>query len=84
MASQKAIFPRDTGLQVRMLVTLFLLGLLYVALVGVCSPPAPGATVMIVVIGALTFAQLFLSDKLALRSMGARRSRPRRPRGCTR
>ena len=34
MASQKAIFPRDTGLQFRMLLTLFLLGLLYVALRG--------------------------------------------------
>ncbi len=42
MASQKAIFPRDTGLQVRMLFTLFLLGLLYVALVGVMLAAGAG------------------------------------------
>src|SRR5829696_7743146 len=35
MARQRAVFPRDTGLQTRMLLTLFLLGLLYVAFVGV-------------------------------------------------
>ncbi len=76
MASQKAIFPRDTGLQVRMVFTLFLLGLLYVALVGVMLAAGATATLMIVVIGALTFAQLFFSDKLALRSMGAREVSP--------
>ena len=31
---QRAIFPRDKGLQSRMLLTLFLLGLLYVVLIG--------------------------------------------------
>ena len=76
MASQKAIFPRDTGLQARMLLTMFLLGLLYVALVGVMIAAGAGAVFMIVVVGGLTLAQLFFSDKLALRAMGAREVSP--------
>jgi heat shock protein HtpX len=76
VASQKAIFPRDTGLQARMLLTMFLLGLLYVALVGVMIAAGAGAVLMIVVIGGLTLAQLFFSDKLALRAMGAREVSP--------
>ncbi len=76
MANQKAIFPRDTGLQVRMLVTLFLLGLLYVAFAAVLFSAGAGVGVMVVVIGALTLSQLFLSDKLALKSMGAKEVSP--------
>ena len=76
MATQKAIFPRDTGLQVRMLITLFLLGLLYVAFAAVLFSAGAGVGVMVVVIGALSLSQLFLSDKLALRSMGAKEVSP--------
>jgi len=76
MATQKAIFPRDTGLQIRMLVTLFLLGLLYVAFAAVLFSAGAGVGVMVVVIAALTLSQLFLSDKLALASMGAKEVSP--------
>jgi heat shock protein HtpX len=76
MATQKTSFGRDAGLQFRMLATMFLLGLLYVAFVGVMFAAGAGAVMMVVVIGALTLAQLFLSDKLALRSMGAREVTP--------
>ena len=76
MASQKAIFPRDAGLQFRMLITMFLLGLLYVAFVVALLSAGAGVAVMLVVIGGLTLAQLFLSDKLALRAMGAREVTP--------
>ncbi len=76
MPTQKAIFPRDTGLQVRMLVTMFLLGLLYVAFAAVLFSAGAGVGVMVVVIGALTLSQLFLSDKLALASMGAKEVSP--------
>ena len=72
MATQKTSFGRDTGLQIRMLGTMFLLGLLYVAFVGVMFTAGAGAVTMVVVIGALTLAQLFLSDKLALRAMGSK------------
>jgi heat shock protein HtpX len=71
-ARQRAIFPRDTGLQIRMLATMFLLGLLYVALVGALLAAGTGLVVMVVIIAGLSFAQLFFSDKLALAAMGAK------------
>jgi len=76
MAAQRAIFPRDWGLQSRMLLTMFLLGLVYVAFVGVLITAGAGAVTMVVIIGALTFAQLFLSDKLGLAAMGAKEVSP--------
>jgi heat shock protein HtpX len=72
MARTKTSFGRDPGLQARMLFTMFLLGLLYAALVGVLLVSGAGFAIMIVVIAGLLLAQLFLSDKLALASMGAK------------
>jgi heat shock protein HtpX len=76
MARQRTVFPRDTGLQVRMLVTLFLLGLLYVAFVAALAAAGAGAITLVVVVGLLTLAQLFLSDKLGLAAMGAKEVSP--------
>jgi heat shock protein HtpX len=76
MAQQRAAFGRDTGLQARMLLTLFLLGLLYVGFVVVLLSLGAGAVTILVVVGALTLGQLFLSDKLALASMGAKEVSP--------
>ncbi len=76
MARQKAVFPRDTGLQTRMLLTLFLLGLLYVVFIGVLVTAGAGVVTIVVVMGALSFAQLFFSDKLALSAMGAKQVSP--------
>ena len=67
----RTAYGRDRGLQARMLVTMLLLGLLYVALVAVLVWAGVGAVVMLVVVAGLALAQLFLSDKLALRAMGA-------------
>src|SRR4051795_6313264 len=65
-------FGRDTGLQVRMTVTLFLLGALYVALVvALLGSGVNGGTVAIIA-GGLALVNLFASDKLALAAMGAR------------
>src|ERR687885_2638069 len=72
MARPRTVFPRDTGLQFRMLFTLFLLGLLYAAFVAVLLSAGAGVGVMVVVIGGIALAQLFLSDKLALAAMGAK------------
>jgi heat shock protein HtpX len=72
MARTKTSFGRDPGLQFRMLITIFLLGLLYAALVGAMFAAGAGAAIMLVVIAGLIGAQLFLSDKLALASMGAK------------
>ncbi len=65
-------FGKDTGLQIRMTVTLFLLGAIYVALVvTLLAVGASGVTVAIIA-GGLAALNLFASDKLALAAMGAR------------
>ena len=75
MASPKS-FGRDTGLQTRMLLTLFLLGLVYAVLVGALIAAGAGAITIAVVAGLLFLLQLFTSDKIALYSMGAREVTP--------
>jgi heat shock protein HtpX len=69
-------FGRDPGLQARMLVTLFLLGLVYAVLIGVLFAAGAGAVLIAVVAGALFLIQFFTSDKIALYSMGAREVSP--------
>ena len=72
MARTKTSFGRDPGLQFRMLLTIFLLGLLYAALVGAMFAAGAGFAIILVVIAGLLVAQIFVSDKLALASMGAK------------
>jgi heat shock protein HtpX len=67
-------FGRDPGLQARMLVTMFLLGLVYVVLVAVALTAKAGVAVFL--IAALFALQVFASDKLALRAVGAREVSP--------
>ena len=59
-----------------MLGTMFMLGLLYVALVGALLAAGAGIAIMVVVMSGLLLAQLFLSDKIALRAMGAKEVSP--------
>jgi heat shock protein HtpX len=69
-------FGKDTGLQVRMTVVIFLLGLLYVVfVVALLGSGVNGATVAVIA-GGLALVQLFASDKLALAAMGARKVSP--------
>src|SRR5215210_2792847 len=72
----RTAFPRDAGLQARMVVTLLLLGAVYVGFVAIFLAAGAGATLMLVIIGAMVLAQLFLSDKIALKAMGAREVSP--------
>jgi heat shock protein HtpX len=65
-------FGRDTGLQVRMVVTLFLLGALYVALVVALLGSGVNGVTVAIIAGGLAALNLFASDKLALAAMGAR------------
>jgi heat shock protein HtpX len=69
-------FGRDTGLQVRMLVTMLLLGAVYVVLVGVLFAAGANGITILVVAGGLLALQFFTSDKLALRAMGAHEVSP--------
>src|SRR3954453_3750371 len=65
-------FGRDTGLQIRMTLTMFLLGLVYVVLVvAMLAAGASGAAVAVIA-GGLALVNLFASDKLALHALGAR------------
>jgi heat shock protein HtpX len=69
-------FGKDTGLQIRMTVTMFLLGLVYVVfVVALLAANVHGITVAIIA-GGLALLNLFASDKLALAAMGAREVSP--------
>jgi heat shock protein HtpX len=59
-----------------MLITLFLLGLVYAVLIGVLIAAGTGAITVAVIAAALFAVQLFTSDKIALYSMGAREVAP--------
>src|SRR3954471_11887134 len=72
MARPRTIFPRDRGLQARMLLTMFLLGGLYVVFAGILFAAGAGLGIMVVILALLSLSQLFLSDKLALSAMGAK------------
>jgi heat shock protein HtpX len=65
-------FGKDTGLQIRMAVTLFLLGAIYVALVVVLLAVGASGIMVAIIAGGLAAVNLFASDKLALAAMGAR------------
>ncbi len=76
MASRRQSFGKDTGLQARMVLTLFLLGLLYVVFVGVLFAAGAGAGLIVVVAVVLLLVQLFGSDKLAMASLGLKEVTP--------
>jgi heat shock protein HtpX len=65
-------FGKDTGLQVRMTVTMFLLGLVYVALIVTLLAVGTSGWTVAIIAGGLAALNLFASDKLALAAMGAR------------
>ncbi|GAA2582453.1 zinc metalloprotease HtpX [Streptomyces tubercidicus] len=70
-------FAPDRGLTSRMVTTMFLIGLLYVVVVGVLVVLLKGAWVVVLVIaGALFVAQFWFSDRIAAFSMGAREVTP--------
>jgi heat shock protein HtpX len=69
-------FGRDTGLQVRIVITMFLLGAVYAVLIGVLFAAGASGITILVVAGGLLALQFFASDKLALRSMGAQEVSP--------
>jgi heat shock protein HtpX len=76
MVAKRQSFGKDTGLQARMLLTLFLLGLLYAVFVGVLFAAGAGAGLIVVVAVVLLLVQLFGSDKLAMASLGLKEVSP--------
>ncbi|WP_248959441.1 zinc metalloprotease HtpX [Sphaerisporangium perillae] len=65
-------YAPDRGLTVRMVVTMFLLGLLYVVFVGVLIAMGVQAIVVLVLAGGLLLVQYFFSDRIALFAMHGR------------
>jgi heat shock protein HtpX len=76
MTSRRSSFGKDTGLQARMLLTMFLLGLVYVVFVGVLFAAGAGAGLIVIVAVVLLLVQLFTSDKLAMATMGVKEVSP--------
>jgi heat shock protein HtpX len=67
---------RDPGLTARMTLTFFLLGVLYVVLIGALFAAGASGILIAFIAGGLLLLQFFTSDKLALRAMGAREVSP--------
>jgi heat shock protein HtpX len=75
-AHKRSAFGRDTGLQARMLLTMFLLVVLYIVLIGALfAVGASGITILVVALGLLA-VQLFTSDKIAMGTMGVKEVSP--------
>jgi heat shock protein HtpX len=74
--NRRSQFGRDTGLQARIVLTVFLLGAVYAILIGALFASGASGVVIVVIAGGLFLFQLFASDKLALRAMGAREVSP--------
>ncbi|MEP7161599.1 MAG: zinc metalloprotease HtpX [Dermatophilaceae bacterium] len=68
----KSRFAPDRGLTIRMLVTIFLLGLLYVVFTAALIVLIKSAALAVVIAGALLFAQYWFSDRIALYAMHGR------------
>jgi heat shock protein HtpX len=74
--NRRKAFGRDTGLQIRMTITIFLLGAVYAILIGALFASGASGITIAVIAGALFLFQIFASDKLALRAVGAREVSP--------
>lgn len=70
-------YTKDRGLTTRMVTTMFLIGLLYVVLVGVLlAVLGKFWPVILILVGVLFVAQFWFSDKIAAFGMGAREVTP--------
>lgn len=67
--SRRGRFAPDAGLTTRMVLVVFLLGLLYVVAIGVLVAYGVSAIVILVVVGGFFAFQYFASDRMALYSM---------------
>jgi heat shock protein HtpX len=76
MAERHPSFGKDTGLQARMLLTMFLLGLVYVVFVGALFAAGASAVLIVVVALGLLLMQMFTSDKIAMATLGVKEVSP--------
>ena len=76
MASKRPSFGKDTGLQARMVLTLFMLRLVYAVFIGVLFATGAGAGIIIVIAVVMLVLQFTTSDKLAMATMGVKEVSP--------
>ncbi len=76
MSSRRGRFAADSGLTSRMLLVLFLLGLLYVVAIGALIGLGISPVVVLVVVGGFFVFQYVASDKIALYAMNGRLVEP--------
>nr|WTB32889.1 zinc metalloprotease HtpX [Streptomyces sp. NBC_00830] len=77
MTQTRSRYAPDHGLTTRMVTTMFLIGLLYVVLVGVLLAVLRGAwPIILIFAGGLFIAQFWFSDRIAAFSMGAHEVTP--------
>jgi heat shock protein HtpX len=76
MVTKQSKFGRDGGLQARMAFTIFLLGLLYAALVGALIAASTSAVLIVIIAVGLFSFQFLGSDKIALATLGAHEVSP--------
>jgi heat shock protein HtpX len=76
MPARRQNFGKDTGLQARMLLTMFLLGLVYVVFLGVLFAVGASALTLVAVALVLLLLQLFTSDKIAMATLGVKEVTP--------
>jgi heat shock protein HtpX len=76
MPKPRSNFGKDTGLQARMLLTMFLLTVVYVVFIGALIAAGAAAGLIVAVAVVLLVVQLVGSDKIALATMGVREVTP--------
>ncbi len=74
--AQPREFGKDTGLQFRIVLVLFLLGAVYAVLVAALIAAGVNAALVAVIAVVLLLVQLFASDKIGLAAMGAHEVTP--------
>src|SRR3990170_4809524 len=72
MAVARRWYGRDTGLSVRMFLTMFLLAVVYLAFLTFLFWIGVDSLFLVVIAGGFVLAQYFFSDKLVLMTMGAK------------
>jgi len=68
----KRKWQHDRGLEARMLFTMFLLGIVYLAFLAILAYQGTGLVGMLAFVSVFMLIQYFFSDKLVLKSMGAK------------
>jgi heat shock protein HtpX len=74
--ARRTRYPADAGLSTRIAVTIFLLGLLYVAFIAVLIALRIPWIFILVIAGGFLFVQYYFSDRIALLSLGGREVTP--------